>query len=40
MPPKRTPLSPSDGNVPYKGPLSEFERGQIIGMSDGGQKRL
>jgi len=39
MPPERTPLGPSDGNVPHKGPLSEFERGRIIGMSDGGAKK-
>jgi hypothetical protein len=39
MPPQRTPLTPCDGNTPRKGELSEFERGRIIGMYDGGAKK-
>jgi len=39
MPPQRTPLGPINGNEPCTGPLSEFERGRIIGMSDRGAKK-
>jgi hypothetical protein len=39
MPPQRTPLTPCDGNTPRKGHLSEFERGRIIGIYDGGAKK-
>jgi hypothetical protein len=39
MPPQRTPLRPIDGNTPRKGHLTEFERGRIIGMHDGGAKK-
>ena len=39
MPPQRTPLTPCDGNTPYKRELSEFERGRIIGIHDGGAKK-
>ena len=39
MPPQRTPLGPIDGNQPRTGHLSEFERGRIIGMADGGAKK-
>ena len=39
MLPIRTPLTPCDGNTPRKGELSEFERGRIIGMHDGGVKK-
>ena len=39
MPPERTPLTLCDGNTPRKGHLSEFERGRIIGIHDGGAKK-
>jgi len=39
MPPQWTPLTPCDGNTPCKGHLSEFERGWIIGIYDGGAKK-
>jgi hypothetical protein len=39
MPPQRTPLTPCDSNAPRKGHLSEFERGRIIGMHNGGAKK-
>jgi hypothetical protein len=39
MPLQRTPLTLCDGNTPRKGELSEFERGRIIGMHDGGAKK-
>jgi len=39
MLPQRTPLGPINGNEPYTGPLSEFERGRIISMSNRGAKK-
>lgn len=39
MPAQRTPLGPINGNQPRTGPLSEFEKGRIIDISDGGAKK-
>jgi hypothetical protein len=39
MPPIRTPLAERNGNGHRGGELSEFERGRITGMYDGGTKK-
>jgi hypothetical protein len=39
MPPQRTPLASINGNTKKKAELSEFERGRIIGMHDGGKNK-
>ena len=39
MPPQRTPLGPINGNTNDKAELSEFERGRILGMHDGGKTK-
>ena len=39
MPPIRAPLAERSGNIVPRQELSEFERGRIIGMHDGGAKK-
>ena len=39
MPPQRTPLTPCNRNITNRSELTEFERGRIIGMHNGGAKK-
>ena len=39
MPPIHAPLAERSGNIVPRQELSEFERGQIVGMHDGGAKK-
>ena len=39
MPSQQTPLTPCNGNTPYKGHLSEFKHSRIIGIYNRGTKK-